>query len=72
MDNPYGSQVLLGEPLWKVPYLDSIVIDTNFISMNRMGRLLTFVARIIQDNGTETGGNTDLNIVPSSAYYDTY
>jgi cyanophycinase-like exopeptidase len=72
MNGPYGNEVLLGSSLWKIPYLNSIILDTNFVTMNRMGRLLTFVARIIQDNGTETGGNEDLNIEPSSIYYNTY
>jgi len=33
----------------KVPYLDTMLADTHFVTRNRMGRLVAFMARIVKD-----------------------
>ena len=49
MANPYDSSVTLAPALFKVPLLPNIITDTHFKTRNRMGRLLTFLARLQQD-----------------------
>ena len=49
MANPYDSSVTLSSALFRVPLLPNIVSDTHFKARDRMGRLLTFLARLQQD-----------------------
>lgn len=71
MANPYGPKMLIGPALWKIPFMEQIITDTHFVTRNRMGRMLTFVSRIIQDNGTEVGLREDLYLT-SSIFQNTY
>jgi cyanophycinase len=43
--------------------MDTIITDTHFVTRDRMGRMLTFVARILQDNEytKNTFANTPTN-----------
>ena len=49
MANPYDSSVTLAPALFQVPLLSNIITDTHFRTRDRMGRLLTFLARLQQD-----------------------
>lgn len=47
--NPYDHRVTLDQGFLSSPSLNGVITDTHFAARDRMGRLLTFVARLIQD-----------------------
>jgi cyanophycinase len=47
--NPYDERVKIGEDFVKIPALRGMITDTHFVKRDRMGRLLTFLARIVED-----------------------
>jgi cyanophycinase len=47
--NPYGNAVTLSRDFLRVPLLAHTITDTHFAKRDRMGRLLAFLARILQD-----------------------
>ncbi len=47
--NPYDERVTVGTDFLHIPILRGIITDTHFAKRDRMGRLLTFLARILQD-----------------------
>jgi cyanophycinase len=47
--DPYGNKVTLSRDFLRVPLLSGIITDTHFAKRDRMGRLLVFLARILQD-----------------------
>ena len=47
--NPYGNKVTLARDFLKIPLLADTITDTHFAKRDRMGRLLVFMARILQD-----------------------
>jgi len=49
LENPYDKQIVLELAMFKHPFLQNIITDTHFEERDRMGRLLTFLARIIED-----------------------
>jgi cyanophycinase len=54
LSNPYSSLISFTDYLIQTPHNNNIQTDTHFQQRDRMGRLLTFMARNIQD-GEETG-----------------
>lgn len=48
--NPYGNKVTLTRDFLNIPLLAGTITDTHFSKRDRMGRLLVFMARILQDN----------------------
>lgn len=38
-----------------IPFMDSIITDTHFVTRNRMGRMLTFMARVRQEYSISAG-----------------
>ena len=48
--NPYGNKVTLTRDFLDIPLLKDTITDTHFVKRDRMGRLLVFMARILQDN----------------------
>lgn len=54
LTNPYSSLISFTDYLIQTPHNNNIQTDTHFEQRDRMGRLLTFMARNIQD-GEETG-----------------
>ena len=48
--NPYGNKVTLARDFLKIPLLADTITDTHFSKRDRMGRLLVFMARILQDD----------------------
>ncbi|MGB8474408.1 MAG: cyanophycinase [Candidatus Acidiferrum sp.] len=49
LGNPYGNKITLSRDFLRIPLLTGIVTDTHFVKRDRMGRLLVFLARILQD-----------------------
>lgn len=47
--DPYGNKVTLSRDFLRIPLLSGIITDTHFAKRDRMGRLLVFLARILQD-----------------------
>lgn len=49
LKNPYGRRIALENDFLSVPYLDNLITDSHFVTRDRMGRLATFLARIVND-----------------------
>lgn len=49
LKNPYNKKMVIVPPFLQIPYLSSVITDTHFVTRDRMGRMLTFVARIYTD-----------------------
>jgi cyanophycinase len=47
--DPYGNKVTLSRDFLRIPLLVDVITDTHFAKRDRMGRLLVFMARILQD-----------------------
>jgi cyanophycinase len=47
--NPYGNKVTLTRDFLRIPVLAGTITDTHFVKRDRLGRLLVFMARILQD-----------------------
>jgi cyanophycinase len=50
LQNPYDPSVTIVKNFLTLPYLDNTITDSHFYEHDRMGRLVTFVARVQQDN----------------------
>lgn len=53
LKDPYAPEVTLGKDFLEVPRLKGIITDSHFTQRGRLGRLLVFMARLIQDGWTE-------------------
>lgn len=49
LKNPYHPSVAIATDFLQLPYLDGVITDSHFVARDRMGRLLTFMARILND-----------------------
>jgi len=49
LGNPYGNKVTLSRDFLKIPLLAGIITDTHFAKRDRMGRLVVFLSRLLQD-----------------------
>jgi cyanophycinase len=47
--DPYGNKVTLTREFLMIPLLANTITDTHFVKRDRLGRLLVFMARILQD-----------------------
>jgi cyanophycinase len=47
--DPYDNKVTLSRDFLRIPLLAGVITDTHFVKRDRMGRLLVFLARILQD-----------------------
>ena len=52
LKNPYQSHVTLVNDFLSLPNLGNVITDTHFATRDRMGRLVTFLARIMNDGWT--------------------
>ena len=50
LSNPYHRYITIAPAFLKIPYLDTVLTDTHFVTRDRMGRMLTFDARILEDS----------------------
>ncbi len=49
LGDPYGSKVTITREFLNIPILADTITDTHFVKRDRLGRLLVFMARILQD-----------------------
>jgi cyanophycinase len=49
LSDPYGNKVTISRDFLHIPLFAHIITDTHFVKRNRLGRLLVFLARILQD-----------------------
>jgi cyanophycinase len=49
LSDPYGNKVTLSRDFLRIPLLVRTITDTHFSKRDRLGRLLVFLARILQD-----------------------
>jgi len=49
LGNPFGRRIALERDFLTIPYLSSLITDSHFVTRDRMGRLVTFLARIVND-----------------------
>lgn len=49
MANPYDYKITLVPGFLQIPFLETIFTDSHFVTRDRMGRLLTFLAREVTD-----------------------
>lgn len=47
--DPYANKVTISRDFLRIPLLTDIITDTHFVKRDRMGRLLVFLARVLQD-----------------------
>ncbi len=50
--NPYDSSVTLDRGFLDLPGLEGLITDSHFVTRDRLGRLVTFLARLLQDGWT--------------------
>lgn len=51
--NPYDGRITLVRNMLRLPRLAGVITDSHFVARDRMGRLVTFLARIASDWGVE-------------------
>eukprot|EP01099_Mayorella_cantabrigiensis_P005358 TRINITY_DN424_c0_g1_i1.p1 TRINITY_DN424_c0_g1~~TRINITY_DN424_c0_g1_i1.p1 ORF type:complete len:192 (-),score=48.69 TRINITY_DN424_c0_g1_i1:108-635(-) len=59
LKNPYNKDMTFATGFLEIPLLKNVITDTHFFQRNRMGRTITFLARLLQDGnvtGTEVRG----------------
>jgi len=49
LTNPYHPRLTLEQDFLTMPNMDDKITDSHFVARDRMGRLVTFMARIVQD-----------------------
>jgi len=54
LENPYNKDMTFATGFLEIPLLKNVITDTHFFQRNRMGRTITFLARLLQD-GNVTG-----------------
>jgi cyanophycinase len=54
LSNPYNRKVALDRDFLVLPNMGGIITDSHFVTRDRMGRLVTFLARIVQDGWADT------------------
>jgi len=50
LTNPYNRRVALDRDFLVLPNMSNIITDSHFVARDRMGRLVTFLARLMQDD----------------------
>ena len=50
LSDPYGKRIALDRDFLNLPNMSDIITDSHFVARDRMGRLITFLARIMQDD----------------------
>jgi cyanophycinase len=49
LSNPYNDRVTIASDFLVIPHLENLITDTHFAKRDRQGRLVGFMARILQD-----------------------
>jgi cyanophycinase-like exopeptidase len=47
--NPYDNRITIASNFLQIPHLENLITDTHFAKRDRQGRLIAFMARILQD-----------------------
>ena len=55
LSNPYNRKVALDRDFLVLPNMSGIITDSHFVTRDRMGRLVAFMARIVQDGWAPEG-----------------
>ena len=55
LNDPYNSDVMFDHDFLKMPFMENLITDTHFVVRDRMGRLLGFMGRLLQDGFTKSG-----------------
>jgi len=50
--NPFDKYITIVPAFLNIPYLETIITDTHFVTRDRMGRMVTFLSRILNDYGS--------------------
>ncbi|MFZ2960284.1 MAG: cyanophycinase [Candidatus Ozemobacteraceae bacterium] len=50
--DPYHSRMCLAKGLFEFEILKNIITDSHFVKRDRMGRLISFIARLVEDGST--------------------
>lgn len=50
--NPYNRRVALDRDFLTLPNMNAVITDSHFVTRDRLGRLVTFLARLVQDGWT--------------------
>jgi cyanophycinase len=61
LSNPYNSKVALDRDFLSLPHMTGVITDSHFSARDRMGRLLTFLARITNDNWADQALGVGIN-----------
>jgi cyanophycinase len=54
LPNPYFERVTLVRGFLRIPHLENLLTDSHFVTRNRMGRSLGFLARILQEGWSKS------------------
>lgn len=54
LGNPYHPRLTLEQDFLTIPNMEDKITDSHFVARDRMGRLVTFLARIVNDGWAET------------------
>ncbi len=67
--NPYDPRVTLGAPFATLapPFLGGVITDPHFVTRDRMGRLVTFMARLVADGWADSSYVTGIGIDEQTA-----
>lgn len=67
LQDPYHRDLTLDRDFLALPRLDHVITDSHFQQRDRMGRLITFMARLLQDGWTTTTSIRGLGINEQTA-----
>ena len=65
--NPYDASVTLRKDFLDVPLLQNTITDTHFYERDRMGRLVTFMDRLVTDYNTPATGTKGIGVDADTA-----
>jgi cyanophycinase len=61
LKNPYHPRLTLSRDFLHLPNLETTITDSHFVTRERMGRLVTFLARILADGWADTARGIAVN-----------
>ena len=61
LSDPYNKKVALDRDFLSLPHMGGVITDSHFSARDRMGRLITFLARITNDNWADQALGVGIN-----------
>lgn len=55
LGDPFHDQITLVHDFLNLPHLEGVILESHFVQSNRMGRLVTFLGRILENGWTSDG-----------------